>query len=105
MSDVFHSSQAGIDGDLYAGLQELATTFPKRCTACGRTYRDMHDYLVQTRRVAGGASGLKQSLDDDGNVVVELFRNCVCGSTLMDEFRNRRDMTGAGLRRRARFGL
>ncbi|MCK9987662.1 MAG: hypothetical protein AzoDbin1_04134, partial [Azoarcus sp.] len=40
----------------------------------------------------------------DGQVIVELFRNCVCGSTLMDCFRDRRDTSEAGLRRRARFG-
>jgi len=50
------------------------------------------------------AAGLKQAVDDDGQVIVELFRNCVCGSTLMNCFRDRRDTSEAGLRRRTRFG-
>lgn len=94
----------GIDAGLYSGLQELAASaFPKRCPACGRCYRDAADYVAQTLHVANGSSGLKQSIDDDGQVIVELFRNCVCGSTLMDSFRNRRDCSEAGQRRRARF--
>lgn len=105
MREVFLSSPASLDDELYAGLQELGTTFPKRCATCGRIYRDMHDYLTQTGRVASGASGLKQTLDDDGNVIVAIFRNCVCGSTLMDECRNRRDVSEAGRQRRERFGV
>lgn len=94
----------GIDAGLYSGLQELAASaFPKRCPACGRSYRNAADYVAQTLLVGNGSSGLKQSIDDDGQVIVELFRNCVCGSTLMDSFRNRRDCSEAGLRRRARF--
>lgn len=96
---------AGIDAELYAGLQEVAAdSFPKRCTMCGRKYRDVDDYIAQTKRVGSGRSGLKQSLDDDGRVIVELFRNCVCGSTLMDCFSDRRNTSEAGLRRRVRFG-
>ena len=95
----------GIDGSLYAGLQELAATaFPKRCAMCGRTYANVDDYVGQTGRVGSGRSGLKQTLDDDGAVIVELFRNCVCGSTLMDCFNNRRDRSAAGLKQRDRFG-
>lgn len=95
---------ATIDAELYAGLQELAaTTFPKRCAVCGRSYRDVDDYIAQTQRVPGGRSGLKQSLDDDGRIIVELFRNCVCGSTLMDCFSDRRDNSERGIKRRNRF--
>jgi len=90
---------------LYAGLQELAAgAFPKRCTLCGRSYRNVEDYVAQTGRVGSGRSGLKQTFDDDGQVIVELFRNCVCGSTLMDCFNDRRDISAAGAKRRARFG-
>lgn len=97
-------SDHGIDAGLYSGLQELAASaFPKRCPACGRSYRDAADYVAQTLHVGNGSSGLKQAIDDDGQVIVELFRNCVCGSTLMDSFRNRRDCSEAGQRRRARF--
>lgn len=106
MADTLPDRQEfGIDAELYAGLRELAAgAFPKRCPTCGRSYRDADDYIAQTRRVGSGRSGLKQAVDDDGQVIVELFRNCVCGSTLMDCFRDRRDTSEAGLRRRARFG-
>ena len=35
---------------------------------------------------------------------MELFRNCACGSTLMEVCRDRRDTNEAGIRRRQRFG-
>jgi hypothetical protein len=35
--------------------------------------------------------------------MVELYRNCVCGSTLMDLFSDRRDNSPRGLERRQRF--
>lgn len=92
------------DDELYAGLEEIAAgAFPKRCAVCGRSYAGVEDYVAQTGRVGSGRSGLKQSLDDEGHVVVELYRNCVCGSTLMDCFNDRRDNSEAGRRRRARF--
>jgi DNA-directed RNA polymerase subunit N (RpoN/RPB10) len=97
--------RAGLDAELYSGLQELAAgIFPKRCASCGRSFGDLDDYLRRTGRVANGSSGLKQSLDDNGQVIVELFRNCVCGSTLMDCFGDRRDTSAGGLALRARFG-
>lgn len=95
----------GLDAELYAGLQALAAqAFPKRCPSCGRTFASADDYVLQTGRVGTGGSGLKQAMDDDGRVIVELFRNCVCGSTLMDSFADRRDDSAAGRQRRMRFG-
>ncbi|MCK0507765.1 oxidoreductase [Aromatoleum anaerobium] len=95
---------AAVDAELYAGLQAVAAgAFPKHCAVCGRSYRDADDYVAQTQRVGSGRSGLRQTKDDNGQVILELFRNCVCGSTLMDCFNNRRDTSEAGLRRRARF--
>lgn len=97
-------SAGGNDDELYAGLEEIAAgAFPKRCAVCGRSYACVEDYVAQTGRVGNGRSGLKQSRDDEGHVVVELYRNCVCGSTLMDCFNDRRDNSEAGRRRRARF--
>lgn len=91
--------------DFYSGLRELAeSAFPKRCRNCGRTYQNAAEFVAATEPLAADKSGLKQSLDDDGRAIVELFRNCVCGSTLMDCFNDRRDFSEAGLRRRQRFG-
>lgn len=96
--------QAGDDAEFYTGLQEIAEGgFPKHCAFCGRNFASAEDYIRQTLQVGMGGSGLKQTHDDDGNVVVELFRNCVCGSTLLGYFGDRRDRSEAGLRRRARF--
>ncbi|MCG7869235.1 MAG: hypothetical protein JAY67_16125 [Candidatus Thiodiazotropha taylori] len=35
--------------------------------------------------------------------IVELYRNCICGSTLMEFFSDRRDTSDNGLRRRQLF--
>lgn len=91
------------DSGLFAGLQELsAGAFPKICPNCGRTYENLAQFLELTVP-SGRMSGLKSALDDDDRPVVELFRNCVCGSTLMDFCRSRRDESADGQRRRATF--
>lgn len=92
------------EDDIYAGLQALAeTTFPKRCRTCGREYASLQAFIAQTEVIRPRQSGLKESEDDDGRPIVELFRNCVCGSTLMENLNNRRDLSEAGLQRRRRF--
>lgn len=90
--------------DFYADLRALAeSAFPKRCRNCGRVYNTADEFIAATQPVSAQRSGLKASLDDDGTVILELFRNCVCGSTLMDAFNDRRDVSEAGARRRKRF--
>ena len=94
-----------MDPTLLAGLRELsASAFPKRCATCGRVYHSADEYARLTHRINAQASGLKQARNDDGTPMVELFRNCECGSTLMDAFCDRRNPTPEGVRRRARFG-
>lgn len=91
--------------DLYKGMRALAdSAFPKKCRNCGREFANAEAFVRETERLAGGVSGLKQSCDDDGSSIVELFRNCPCGSTLMDSFTDRRDVSEAGLARRRKFG-
>lgn len=90
--------------DIYAGLHQLAdSAFPKRCKFCGREYLNSTESLAATQPLRTNASGLKQSHDDDGHEIVELFRNCVCGSTLLESFWNRRDLSDEGVTRRKRF--
>jgi hypothetical protein len=99
MSELTNSQQ-----ELYAGLQALVdSAFPKRCNVCGRVYETVDDFIRQTRMVRPDSTGLKQALDDDDAVVVELYRNCVCGSTLLDLFSDRRDTGSAGEQRRMYF--
>jgi len=98
------TSSYHFDPALIRGLEALAeTTFPKRCRCCGRSFTDVADYVAQTHAMPNGSEGLKQSLGDDGEVIVDLFRNCPCGSTLMDSFNNRRDTSQQGEARRQRF--
>lgn len=59
--------------------------------------------MAPTVAIRPDRSALKAS-EDDGGVILELFRNCVCGSTLLDFFSDRRDTGPAGLKRRERFG-
>lgn len=88
---------------LYQGLQALSdSAFPKKCANCGRIYETMDDFVQQTEEISK-KSGLKQSIDDDDSTIVELYRNCVCGSTLMDFCSDRRDISEAGLQRRNKF--
>ncbi|MGB4066226.1 MAG: oxidoreductase [Azonexus sp.] len=98
------ASSNNVDPELIRGLEALVeTTFPKRCRCCGRSFADVADYVAQTHAMPSGAQGLKQSLGDDGQVVVDFFRNCPCGSTLMDSFNDRRNTSQQGEARRLRF--
>ena len=90
--------------ELFKNLKALSdASFPKRCAMCSREYASVEEYVEKTKNVSG-QSGLKKGYDDDDKPIVELFRNCVCGSTLMDCFSDRRDVSEAGLKRRKLFG-
>ncbi len=90
------------DLDLLGGLNALFNdSFPKKCSCCGKLYHSEEQFFKET--TAPGEKSLKSSQEDDGTVIVEAFRNCSCGSTLMDEFADRRDTSEKGLRRRKRF--
>lgn len=89
--------------ELYHGLNALAeSSFPKKCMTCGKTYLNTQDFVKQTENV-GVSSGLKASHDDDEVEIVELFRNCLCGSTLMDVCGDRRNNSASGKKRRQAF--
>lgn len=90
--------------ELFKGLKALAeTSFPKKCANCGRIFETADQFLLETQDINLSVSGLKQSEDEDGTKLVEVFRNCPCGSTLMDVFGDRRDLSEAGITRRKRF--
>ena len=91
-------------GDFLHGLRELAeASFPKRCPTCERIFETAAEFVAQTQPVRASHSGVKQSQDDNGVAMLELYRNCPCGSTLMDFFSERRDTSDKGLLRRKRF--
>ncbi|MES2822887.1 MAG: oxidoreductase [Pseudomonadota bacterium] len=90
--------------DFYANLKDITeTTFPKTCSTCGTTYQNSADFLTKTLTVYGGKSGLKGTLDDNDQPIIELYRNCSCGSTLMNFFSDRRDNSEKGNKRREVF--
>lgn len=92
------------DSHLFSDLKALSeSSFPKKCSLCGEVYMSSEQFVSKTDEISG-RSGLKSSRDDSGGHIVQLFRNCICGSTLMECFNNRRDASKAGLKRRELFG-
>lgn len=86
------------------GLTALfESSFPKKCAVCGREYLTAEQFLQETQDLPHTKSGLKEVIEDNGSAIVEVFRNCVCGSTLMNEFNNRRDTSERGRLRREKF--
>ncbi|WP_332860143.1 hypothetical protein [Janthinobacterium svalbardensis] len=88
----------------FEGLRALAeAAFPKHCACCGRVFATADEFIGQTRAMRQNISGLKQSFDDNNVAIVEVYRNCLCGSTLMDFFSDRRDTSEASRQRRQLF--
>ena len=89
--------------EFYEGLKIIAEHgFPKYCVSCKAVYSSLEDFINKTK-AEGEASGLKQGDMENVGPVVELFRSCPCGDSLMEVFRNRRDMSEKGLKRRQKF--
>lgn len=96
-------SELDPEDSIFKGLQALfVSSFPKKCGTCGKTYQTIEDFWKETESIRN-LSGLKESYDDDDKTIVEVFRNCVCGSTLMDVCLDRRDLSESGLERRVQF--
>lgn len=89
---------------IYQGLKTISNrSFPKTCATCGKKYETLEDFLAETKRLRN-STGFKGSLDDDDQPIVELFRNCTCGSTLLETFGDRRDNSPKGIKARKNFG-
>ena len=90
--------------EFYAGLRDLdECSFPKTCNMCGRTYGSANDFVTKTEGVQH-PSGLSEMSFRDKIPFVGLFRNCLCGSTIVGTFKDRRDTSKKGIRARQRFG-
>ncbi len=88
----------------FEGLKALLEfAFPKTCKNCGHVYKTAEQFFAETLDMPSGRSSLKMTIEDDGAPIVEAFRNCRCGSTLMDEFGCRRDTSESGVQRRITF--
>lgn len=91
------------DANLFDGLRQLSeSSFPKKCLGCGKVYETLEQFLYETKNLRN-TSGLISSIGDSDESIVEVYRNCSCGSTLMDFCHDRRDITEAGLKRRKLF--
>jgi hypothetical protein len=92
-----------ISEELFEDLVALEqNSFPKKCATCGAVYKNVEDFTARTVHINGN-SGLKTAEGDEGETILELFRNCECGSTLLDFFADRRDMSAQGEKRRVAF--
>ena len=90
--------------NFFIGLKSLVeSAFPKKCPMCGKVYNCEQDFINDTTKIRD-KTGLKQSYDDDEQPIVELYRNCSCGSTLMNFFGDRRNNDIEGEKRRIKFG-
>lgn len=89
---------------LFKGLRTLsASAFPKTCRSCGRVFQSIEAFIAETVDIPLAKTPLKAAREADGSILLEVFRNCPCGSTLMDEFHDRRDLSESGRQRRALF--
>ncbi len=92
----------------YKGLTTLVdTTFPKKCTKCGRMYTSQDEFLRETIPVRDisleDKSGLFALELGEEETTIGVFRNCECGTTLMADFADRRDNSDSGQQRRDQF--
>ena len=92
----------------YLGLKDLVeSTFPKTCKMCGRVYKSKQEFLEETVPVRNisleDSSGLFEIEEDDLSTAIGVFRNCKCGTTLMADFKDRRDDSELGRSNRKKF--
>lgn len=92
----------------YQNLQSLAdTAFPKTCTKCGKVYANSKAFLLETQPVRDltltERSGLFSLEGASDQAAIGVFRNCSCGTTLMADFHDRRDLSDKGAARRQKF--
>ncbi len=91
------------DSTIYEGLLALLQNeFPKTCPNCARTYPTLESFVDETAAVSRG-TGLMGYDTGYRFQQVAMMRNCVCGSTMATFCCDRRDVSEAGLRRRAMF--
>jgi len=91
------------DSTVYEGLLALLQNeFPKTCPRCRHTYPTLEAFVDETLPVQTGTGLMGYDLGDTFQSVA-MMRNCSCGSTMATFCCDRRDISEAGLRRRAMF--
>lgn len=94
--------------EFYQNLTTLVdSAFPKTCPKCGIIYQDSHAFLTETSPVKDitlqDRSGLFSLEGASSIAAIGVFRNCICGTTIMADFHDRRDLSSKGNERRAHF--
>ncbi len=90
----------------FAGLKLSAYgAFPKVCANCQRSYASTASFFADTRPPQTHPTGLMHTEGDAGESLVQAFRVCRCGSSLMQYFRTRRDTSAEGVDRREAFAM
>lgn len=93
----------GVEGclaDLAERLERIYDdAFPKVCRCCNRIYRTHEDFMDHTQVPKAGRSAQFDTEDE----TVQAYRDCACGSTLLVLIEDRRDVSAAGVARRALF--
>lgn len=74
---------------------------PVHCFSCGREYKTLTDFIGLTSAVDDESALLENEHAD--HVEVQLIRQCSCGSELVTHFRDRRDTSEKGEKKRALF--
>jgi hypothetical protein len=80
--------------------------FPKTCSNCKKVYATDIEFFQQTTPLPHWPTDIKVIKDNESSKssdYLEVFRNCSCGSTLMEVFHCRRDISERGIRRREEF--
>jgi hypothetical protein len=81
----------------------VSDSLPKVCQSCGRRYEDLDAFLQNTHRIPFATGLFQREEGEDGNDIIDLIRNCPCGSTLMVVFHNRRQHSPRKQRKRRLF--
>jgi len=91
------------DSTVYEGfLALLQNEFPKTCPRCQHIYPTLEAFVDETLPVRTGTGLMGYDVGETSQNVA-MMRNCSCGSTMATFCCDRRDISDAGMRRRAMF--
>jgi hypothetical protein len=85
--------------DLFAA-DPMGKDFPKKCFTCNKVFLTRDAYLKETQDLKNEKGGTQY---DPMFEMVQEYRNCICGSTMLIYSSNRRDESSVGEKRREIF--
>ncbi len=86
----------------YLGLRESnLDEFPKGCKTCKKTFQTLDDFLNETVEIPASTGLIEVEVFPESPV--GLWRNCLCGSTLLVLCDDRRDPSEEAARQRRIF--